>query len=270
MTTIDVTSSRRFFSAELAEPFRVILDGVRGGNHVGDAAAVLGVGRRDERVRVTLDHLLVLERYAEHRRNHLAREAGGNVGDEVALAVCGDVLDDLRGLLGDVLLELGDHPGREPLVHDQPVLGVDRRIHVDDRRADRVVEDPDGRHARVRVVVAADAEHVAVAHERPEAGARRQSGRGELLVEADRPFPAQQFEDAVDVVAQKGVGVAELDLVERKIGARGGGHHWLSLPHRRSPRARRARAEKASSQPAIKSDGQCTPSVICVVPTRAT
>ena len=40
------------------------------------------------------------------------------------------VVDDLVGGLVDLLLQLGDHPRGEALVHEPPVAGVQRRVHV--------------------------------------------------------------------------------------------------------------------------------------------
>ncbi len=60
--------------------------------------------------------------------DRLQRELRREFGDELALAPFDDLVDDELGPVGEVRLDQADHPRREPLVDQQPVAGVTRRV----------------------------------------------------------------------------------------------------------------------------------------------
>ena len=106
------------------------------------------------------------------------RQQRRDLGDEVALALRGDGVDDLGGLRLDVAAEPGQRARRERLRHDAAQPGVARVVHVDHRAEElgeerRHVEDAGALARAEEVGVAAGLDHVAVAGDRPEAGAAR-------------------------------------------------------------------------------------------------
>ena len=136
---------------------------------------VLGVLGADHAVAPVEDQMALILGYAEEIGDHLERELGRDVGDEVALALLADVVDDLGRHLADALLEAADHAGREALVDEQPVAGVHRRVHVEHHqpllleRLRRLVDQQ--RRAlvgRERLDVAVDVDDVGIAGDGPE------------------------------------------------------------------------------------------------------
>ena len=91
---------------------------------------VLRVLAADEPVAPVEQAVAVLDRPAQQLGDDLQRQLGRDVGDEVALAVLAHPVDDVVGHVADVVLDAADHPGREAFVHQQPQLGVLRRVHV--------------------------------------------------------------------------------------------------------------------------------------------
>ena len=96
---------------------------------LGDA--VLGVVGPDHAVAPVEQLVAVLLRDAHEVGDHLERELGRDVDDEVALAALGHPVDDVGGALAHRRLELADHPRREALVDEPAVAGVQRRVHVE-------------------------------------------------------------------------------------------------------------------------------------------
>ena len=92
-------------------------------------ARELRVLAADHAVRPVEDELAVGLRHAHHLGDHLQRELGREVGDEVALAPLDDRVDDPRRGLVDVALEVADAARRERPAHEQPVPRVARRVH---------------------------------------------------------------------------------------------------------------------------------------------
>jgi hypothetical protein len=141
------------------------------------AAGVLGVVGADEAVRPVEDLEPVLLGDAEDVGDDLEGELGGDVGDEVALALLADGVDDARRPVAHGVVELLDHAGREALVDEQPVPRVQRRVHVEHHLLlhgeGLVVHVGDHGPALGRgeaLPVAVDLDHVGVAGEAPEAG----------------------------------------------------------------------------------------------------
>ena len=100
------------------------LQGIFGGD------AVLGVLAADHPVRPVEHVVPLVVGDAEELGDDLEGELGGDLGDEVGLALLADGVDDPVGGPVDALLEVVDHPRREPLVDEPPVAGVQRRVHV--------------------------------------------------------------------------------------------------------------------------------------------
>ena len=80
---------------------------------LGAVADVLGVVEADQFVAPFEDLAAVLHRHADQLGDHLQRQVGGQVGDEVALAARRHAVDDLAGPQPDLLLEHGDAARRE-------------------------------------------------------------------------------------------------------------------------------------------------------------
>ena len=120
--------SRRF---SLKSPSRVDVElgGRVAGLLFGDP--VLGVLAPDHPVGPVEHRVTVRLGHPEQVGDDDKRELGGDVGDEVGLALLDHGVDDLVGGLVDLLLELGDHARGEALVHEPPVAGVQRRVHVE-------------------------------------------------------------------------------------------------------------------------------------------
>ena len=120
-------------------------------------------------------------RDTDHLGDHLERELGRHVDDEVALSGFDHVVDDLVGEVADVRL---DHPhlaGREATVHELAVAGVLGRIHGEHEVAallELVVLGPalelhDAAALLIggeRRAVASDRDHVRVLRDHPESG----------------------------------------------------------------------------------------------------
>ena len=99
-------------------------------------ARVVGVGALagHHRVRPVREALALVDREAEHLRDHDQRQRLGDVVDEVALAARRDVVDELARELADVVHQLGDARAGEPAADQAAlprVLGV---VHRHDRQ----------------------------------------------------------------------------------------------------------------------------------------
>ena len=70
-------------------------------------------------------------RYADELADGEQRQLGGDVLDEVALALLQGAVDDLVRELDQARLEVADGPRREGPLHDVAVLAVLRRVHVE-------------------------------------------------------------------------------------------------------------------------------------------
>ena len=184
-------------------------------------------------VRAAVDLLVVgvvpaadeVVRQRDHPRPHLGLEAdhladdlhghlGGDLLDELRLALLAHVVDDLGGAPLDVLDELRDHPRREALRHQPPVAEVLGRVHHEDREAEAgqrlLVGGGDERAAQLRAeggAVVAHRLHVVVLGERPEAGVVH------LGVEVHRRLVAQPVELVVRHAPPPGGG-EQVDPVE--------------------------------------------------------
>ncbi len=74
--------------------------------------------------------MAVLLRNAHQVGDDLERQLGGDLLHEVGRAGLADRIDDRIGRGDHLLLEIPDHPRSEPLVHQTPIAGVHRRVHV--------------------------------------------------------------------------------------------------------------------------------------------
>ena len=119
-------------------------------------------------------------RDADHLGDHLERQLGRDVDDEVALARLDHVVEDLVGELADVRLDHAHLAGREAAVHELAVARVLGRVHREHEVAallELVVLGPalelhDAAALLVggeRRAVAADGDDVGVLRDHPEA-----------------------------------------------------------------------------------------------------
>ena len=145
------------------------------------ADRVLGILAADHPVAPLEELVPIFERHAEHLGDHLQRQLGGDVDDEVAIALFERRVEDLRHHLADVRAERVDHARRESAVDQRAVARVIGRVHREHHAALRgqvgrglgVLERD---HAAARLLggigdaVAADFDHVVVARDHPEAG----------------------------------------------------------------------------------------------------
>ena len=91
---------------------------------------VLRVLGADHAVAPLEDLVAVVAGHADELGDHLERELGGDLDDEVHLvALRHRRVEHLIGELADVRLELPDHPRGEAAVHQLAVPGVVRRVH---------------------------------------------------------------------------------------------------------------------------------------------
>ena len=139
LTSADVRSLVGCLSAVLGEPLYQLLQFVRRGQHdhhrvARVLAAVLGVACADDGVGAVEDELIILLGDARQVADHLQRQAGRYLGDEVAPGPRGQqVVDDPGGRRRDVRLELGDRPGGERPRHDASQPGMAWIVHIDHR-----------------------------------------------------------------------------------------------------------------------------------------
>ena len=110
------------------------------GGHAGPGpprALVVGVvAGADEVVRQLEDPRPQLLLEADHLADHLHGDLGGDLLDELDLALLAHVVDDDRGPALDLLDQHADHPRREALGDELAVAVVLGRIHVEDREAE--------------------------------------------------------------------------------------------------------------------------------------
>jgi len=99
---------------------------------------IIGVARAEDDVRAVEDETILAVRNAHHFADDLQRQGGGDVGDEVALALVDDGVDDLRRGALHVVLEPLDAARREAARHDAPQARVPRVVHVDHRAEELV------------------------------------------------------------------------------------------------------------------------------------
>ncbi len=99
-----------------------------GGLHVGVVEADQHVAEVEHLVPVRLGQ-------ADHLADHLQRDLGRHLLDELALAPLAHRVDDGVGPLHDLLLEPGDDAGGEALAHQPAVAVVLGAVHVEDRQA---------------------------------------------------------------------------------------------------------------------------------------
>ena len=126
-----------------------------------------------------LEHAVtILLGHAEELGDHLERELGRDLRDEVGLPVLDHLVDDGVGGAVDALLEVAHHARREPLVDEAPVPGVQGRVHVEHHQA--LLRDLVGVHLEGHgplggraeaLVVPVDGDAVLVAGDGPEPGA---------------------------------------------------------------------------------------------------
>ena len=110
--------------------------GARRQQRNGDVAAlghVLGIGRTENDVRPGEHGVVVGLRDAHHVADDLQRQARRDLGDEVALALVDDVVDDLVGRDLHLVLEGLDHLRGERGRHDAAQPSVPRVVQVDHR-----------------------------------------------------------------------------------------------------------------------------------------
>ena len=113
--------------ALLAEELGGVGVELHGGDHgLLGLALVLGVLAAHHAVGPLEHAVAVLLGDAEELGDDLEGELGGEVGDEVGLALLDDGVDDGVGGAVDALLEVAHHAGREALVDEAPVAGVER------------------------------------------------------------------------------------------------------------------------------------------------
>ena len=83
-------------------------------------------------LRLVGDGAAVLLGDADHVADVVHRHQGGHLGDEVDLALVGDVVDDAPGVGDDVVVDAGQLLGGERRGQQPADLGVPRRIHRDE------------------------------------------------------------------------------------------------------------------------------------------
>ena len=185
-----------------------------------DRAAVLRIGAAQHDVRAGEDEVLVRFGNAHHLADDVERKTGGDLLDEVDLPLRRHLIDELGGEVADVVRELVDRARREAAVHDEPQLGVARRVHVDHRAEQLVHLGGEVGHVGAlsrdeEVGVAAGEHHVVVLDQRPVAGTGRHHLEARLGVERHGPFTAQLGEHRLPT--QLGVRprleVAEVDVL---------------------------------------------------------
>ena len=91
---------------------------------------VLGVLGTDHAVRPLEHHVTVFVGNSEKLGYEDQGKLGRDLGHEVGPALGAHPIQDLVGGQVDALLQLLDRPRGEALVHQPPVAGVQRRVHV--------------------------------------------------------------------------------------------------------------------------------------------
>ena len=102
----------------------------RGLGHLFGAGHHVGVFAADEHVGPLEDLGPVPDGDAHHLGDGLQGQLGRHLGDEVAAAPLGDLIQDQGGAVLEVVLEQADHAGGEAPVDQPPVAGVGGRVHV--------------------------------------------------------------------------------------------------------------------------------------------
>ena len=157
---------------------------------------------------------------AEQLGDDLEWELGGDVGDEVGPAFPGDLVDDGVGGAVDALLEVAHHAGREALVDEAPIAGVEGRVHVQHHQG--LLLDVRFRHLEGHgaaggraeaLVVPVDGDAVLIAGDGPEA---RAAG---LLLPMDGVVAPQAGQPGVRDPVHVGPGIREVDGGEVRQGA---------------------------------------------------
>ena len=103
--------------------------------------------------------------------DHVHRQQEGDIVDEVALALLRGPIEDPMGAVGDVLLELGDHPRCEAGADQSAEPRVLRRVHRREHRGGVLVlalGDLDAVRRGERLPVALDLDDLRVPEHRPE------------------------------------------------------------------------------------------------------
>ena len=209
---------------------------------------VLGVLVAEQPVAELDDVAPLLLRDAEDLGEHLHRDLGRDLRDEVELLLLQRAVEHAVGDLAHRLLPHLDRARGEP-PRDQPAqLVVARRVHVDHRLARlellrvEVLERGPADLRRVDVDVAVDLADVGVAGDRVEARAVR------LGVEEHRRLVAQRAEPLVRHRLEEGVVVGEVDRVERRHQRAPRGGAGTRRAPSRTPSCGAARARTASSR----------------------
>ena len=164
-------------------------------------------------------------RHAEHLGDHLQRELGGDVDDEVALAALDHVVEDL-GCVSSRMCgsSCADLARREAAVDELAVPRVLRRVHREhhqplllDLLGRRLVDRDAGPLARVVGPVRADGPDVGVLGDAP---VRRE--QIPARVEVHRGLAPEELELVEGDALDERVEVRQVDVGERQVG--GGGH----------------------------------------------
>jgi len=148
------------------------------------ADRVLGILAADHAVAPFEELVPILERHPEHLRDHLERQLGGDISDEIAIALLKRRVENLRHHLADVSAKRVDHARREPAIYQRAVTRVIGRVHREHhaslrrqiRRRVRIFERDYAAArllGRIRDAVAAYFNDVVVARDYPESGTAR-------------------------------------------------------------------------------------------------
>ncbi len=196
----------------------------RGG---GDHRVVLGrhvlrVGEPEDDVRPVEDESLLRARDAHQIDDDAQGKKSGDLGDEVALALSGDALDDLGRDAFDVVLERRQFLGREAGRHDAAQPRVAWIVHVDHRaeeleKVGGKIRDV-GPPTRAEVVrTMAHLGDVGVARQGPVPGpGREESAQVRLSEECARPLGSEQRERLFSLGDRPGppIEVRQIQFVE--------------------------------------------------------
>ena len=178
---------------------------------------VLGVVSAHHPVRPVEEQVTLVLGHPHDRGDGLQRELRGQFGDELALAPFDDLVHDELGPVDEVRLDQADHPRREPLVDEQPVAGVPRRVRHHHDPAAHVHPGIEGRGLQEGDAPLLGAESLGVAVHRlqirvlgdgPEA---RSVG---LRCPVDRVLGAEHREHLVVLLTLEPVQVQQVDLVQ--------------------------------------------------------
>ena len=210
----------RMLEPVLAEPEAVLAELLSGSLERRAAVCVLGVSGGEESPGEVEHARPIGLRHADHVADDVHGKDGGDLGDEVDLALGGDGVDDRPGTEPHRFLGAGDHARGEAAVDHASELGVLRRVRHDHRPDFRetleVVHHLDAVGGAERLPVAGGDGDILVAGQGPEALA----GVG-VLVPRYGALAAKLGEGPVEIVAQPEVEAGGVDLVQLEAGGRG-------------------------------------------------